>query len=268
VIIQVIPLLSEMIDRVNKGEQMKTLKILSIVLSIVCWVGYALFIVITTEHTFFKRDEYIYGATVAVFVVYFVLYSVMCLLQGIKTKNKVLKIASIIVIVCSMALLIGALSVDTQKEAWDSVEIGFPLILALSIIALVPFLKEVELMKILKILSIAVLVVYPIYNFLPSFKMNDDYLFLWDDGLFRVILVFNLAYLFFYIFYTVICFLQGIKTKNKVLIIASIIGCIVAAHGIFRDIYLNALAIVIPFAIILSIIALVLSLKALKQKIN
>ena len=108
-------------------------------------------------------------------------------------------------------------------------------------------------MKTLKILSIVSLIGYPLYFFISVLLQPEAFIFV------------NVVYILYFVFYTVMCLLQGIKTKNTVLKIASIICCIVAAIIIF-DIFTNAVITAIPFAIILSIIALVQSSKALRQK--
>lgn len=108
-------------------------------------------------------------------------------------------------------------------------------------------------MKTLKILSIVSLIGYPIYIFISLLLQPEAFIF------------FNFVYILYFVFYTVMCLLQGIKTKNTILKISSIICCIVAPFIIF-DIFTNAVITAIPFVIILSIIALVQSSKALKQK--
>jgi len=116
-------------------------------------------------------------------------------------------------------------------------------------------------MKILKNLSIVSLVGYPLYFFFSIF------LFLNEHDL--IIIVVNVICLLYFVSQTVMCLLQGNKTKNTVLKVSSII-CFVAVLTsiIIKDIYYSAVDFVIPFAIVLSIIALVQLSKALKQKIK
>lgn len=119
-------------------------------------------------------------------------------------------------------------------------------------------------MKILKILSIVGLVGYLLFYFYLNRFLEER--FLEQDDMYTGVIV-NVVYYLYFVFHTVMCLLRGIKTKNTVLKISSIIVCAAAAIILLiRDITFNALEYALPFAIALSIIALVQSSKTLKQK--
>jgi len=141
-------------------------------------------------------------------------------------------------------------------------------------------------MKTLKILSIVGLVWYPVWFIIGLFAPDDGQ----TIGLLAILV--NIVFLLYFVFHTVMCFLQGIKTKNTVLKIASIISCVIICFSLLfcimivnrldigangfekldlsetsiQSAFSGALLIALPFVIALSIITLVQSSKALKQK--